>query len=101
MKCRPTRSPAQSAIAAQASSGPDNRLARLRSPRADAVGLVLAGLVLPLLATKLTQSPWFLKDVPKFRQPPFLHCSFLVGKAGVLCTATLLTDAAKKSWLST
>jgi hypothetical protein len=26
---------------------------------------------LPPVATKLTQSPWFLK--PKLRQPPFLH----------------------------
>jgi hypothetical protein len=36
---------------------------------------------LPPVATKLTQSPWFLKT-PKSRQPPFLHCSFEVGKGG-------------------
>jgi hypothetical protein len=31
------------------------------------------------VATKLTQSPWFLKK-PKLSQPPFLHCCFVVGK---------------------
>src|SRR6516162_4980403 len=34
---------------------------------------------LPPLATKLTQSPWFLNVVPKFFQPPFLHWALLVG----------------------
>ncbi len=44
--------------------------------------LVLAGFVLPLVATKLTQSPWFLKSGFPFSslksfQPSFLHCSSL------------------------
>jgi hypothetical protein len=34
---------------------------------------------LPPLATKLTQSPWFLNVVPKFFQPPFMHWALLVG----------------------
>src|SRR5215210_5534593 len=39
-----------------------------------------AGRFLPPVATKLTQSPWFLK--PNCAQPPFLHCSLEVGAAG-------------------
>jgi hypothetical protein len=31
------------------------------------------------VATKLTQSPWFLKT-PKVLHPPFLHSSFRVGR---------------------
>jgi hypothetical protein len=30
-------------------------------------------------STKATHCPWFLK--PNWRQPPFLHCSFEVGRA--------------------
>jgi hypothetical protein len=30
----------------------------------------------PFVATKLTQSPWFLKT-PKVSQPPFLHSAFV------------------------
>ena len=39
-----------------------------------------AGVFVPPVATKLTQSPWFLKT-PKVCQPPFLHSSFEVGSA--------------------
>src|SRR5947209_13628446 len=43
-----------------------------------------AGGFLPLVATKLTQSPWFLKSgLPdasvKLFQPSFLHCVSVVG----------------------
>ena len=37
---------------------------------------------LPLLATKLTQSPWFL-NTPKVFQPPFLHWSVDVGSVAI------------------
>src|SRR4051794_7449169 len=40
-----------------------------------------AGGFFPLVATKLTQSPWFLKT-PNVFQPPFLHCSFVAGLLG-------------------
>ena len=38
---------------------------------------------MPLAATKLTQSPWFLNP-GKFFQPPFLHWSLLVGMGWAL-----------------
>src|SRR6185295_11468182 len=44
-----------------------------------------AGGFLPLLATKLTQSPWFL-NTPKVFQPPFLHWSLDVGSDSILAT---------------
>src|SRR5215207_398011 len=50
---------------------------------AEAQGL-LAGAFLPPVATKLEQSPWFLKT-PKACQP-FLHCSFEVGRGGMSTT---------------
>ena len=37
-----------------------------------------AGWLRPPVATKLTQSPWFL-NTPKFRQPLFMHWFFEVG----------------------
>jgi hypothetical protein len=37
----------------------------------------------PPVATKLTQSPWFLNKPPQFCQPPFLHWSLLVGSGGM------------------
>jgi hypothetical protein len=37
---------------------------------------------LPPVATKLTQSPWFLNMLPNVCQRPFLHWSLLVGSAG-------------------
>ena len=40
---------------------------------------------LPLVATKLTQSPWFL-NTPKVFQPPFLHSSTDVGSVAILAT---------------
>jgi len=40
-----------------------------------------AGWLRPPVATKLTQSPWFLKP-GKVRQPPFVHCPLEVGSAG-------------------
>ena len=43
------------------------------------------------VATKLTQSPWFLNP-GKFFQPPFLHWSLVVGTDGestmVICPLT-------------
>jgi hypothetical protein len=43
-------------------------------------GNVIPGFPRPRLATKLTQSPWFLnRGLVKLRQPPFLHCSIEVG----------------------
>lgn len=34
----------------------------------------------PWLATKLTQSPWFLNvGLVKLRHPPFMHCAAVVG----------------------
>src|SRR5215208_5245102 len=59
-----------------------------------------AGGFLPPVATKLTQSPWFLKT-PKVFQPPFLHWSLEVGRRRLLEIATRSTDAWKKLWLST
>jgi hypothetical protein len=44
-----------------------------------------AGELLPSVATKLTQSPWFLKT-SKLCQPPFLHCSVDVGSGGASTT---------------
>ena len=44
-----------------------------------------SGWFLPPVATKLTQSPWFLKP-GKLRQPPFLHWSFVVGSGGASTT---------------
>ena len=38
-----------------------------------------------MLATKLTQSPWFLKT-PKVFQPPFLHWSVDVGSVAISAT---------------
>ena len=47
--------------------------------------ITLTGRPFPRVATKLTQSPWFLKTPYDF-QPPFLHWSAEVGAAGVNVT---------------
>jgi hypothetical protein len=48
---------------------------------------------LPLVATKLTQSPWFL-NTPKVFQPPFLHWSVDVGSGA---TNSILATKASES----
>ena len=55
---------------------------------------------LPLLATKLTQSPWFL-NTPKVFQPPFLHSSIDVGSGtpnSILATKASSAGSPRRGW---